>query len=128
MSDFVSWLWAIPYCGLFVIPLIWWIISESTKPWRPMMSEYFDAWCAGCDEIVFSRFMEFTDSGLYRCLNCRNPIKTTKDLSNKIGYYKGVMYYGVTDQQEVNSDATQTVPSNNGHWEWTGMGREWIKN
>ena len=126
MSDFVSWLWAIPYCGLFVIPLIWWTINEirsineintyvdnisKTKP-RLVLPE---SWCAGCDRVLSEAWMDFTEIGLYRCVTCRNA----KDLDKAITYLFGEM--------EVNSDATQTVPSNNGHWEWTGMGREWVK-
>lgn len=29
------------------------------------------AWCAGCDEIVHSYWMRFTDEGCYRCDLCR---------------------------------------------------------
>jgi len=164
-------LWAI--FGLSSIPTIWWGINKIRAYISPDKSqfEYWDTWCAGCDKIVFSRLMEFTDSGLYRCTNCRNPQLQPQEqtlsncvanevntheaidelfqmLVNDTNYYTGiVMNYrangvNATDatnaayeqriakmaeqRMKAKANDTQQIPSRSGHWDWTGMGKEWV--
>lgn len=106
-----------------------------------------ETWCQGCDHVQPSTSMRFTDSGLYWCGPCRKALEPVEEpkpaLEVAPEYADGKRDAQKQEVEVLRKELAETQAwlaaeraqmkmlqreREPGHWEWTGMGREWVDN